>query len=72
MILIYKYQRPNMDKGTCQAHFFKNGKYIRSSDIHPYSDNMIEFLTKGHSKFALVNVMSKADLSYQEFTKVKA
>lgn len=71
MILIYKYQRPNMDKGTCKAHYFKNGKYIRSSDIHPYSESMIEFLTKGHSKYSLSNVQSKTDLDYQEFTKVK-
>lgn len=69
MILIYKYQRPNMDKGTCQAHFFKNGKYIRSSDIHPFSDEMIGFLTKGHSKFAVVNVMNKTDLAYQEYKR---
>lgn len=69
MILIYKYQRANMASGTCQAHYFKNGKYIRSSDIHPFSDELIAFLTKGHSRFTVINVMNKTDLNYQEFTK---
>lgn len=69
MILIYKYQRPNMDKGTCQAHFFKNGKYIRSSDVLPFSDDMIGFITKGHSKFTVINVMNKTDLAYQEYKR---
>lgn len=65
MIIIFKYQRTNMDKGTCQVHFFKNGKYIRSSDILPYSEEVIGFCTKGHSSYSIVNVMSKADLAYK-------
>lgn len=69
MIIIFKYQRANMPKGYCQVHFFRNGKYIRSSDILPYSDELIGLVTKGHPAFSIVNVMSKADLAYKVINK---
>lgn len=49
-----------------QAHFFKRGVYIRSTDKLPYSDCMLQLIT-GNKPFELVNVAKSRDLELQLF-----
>lgn len=66
MLIVHKYQRPNA-QGSMQGHYFKSGKYIRSSDILPYSDALLKMLVKGHSLYSITKVESKTDLEFKIF-----
>lgn len=64
MLIIHKYQRPNAT-GSMQAHYFKAGKYQRSSSVMPYSEDLLKILIKGHSLFSVTKVESKTDLEFK-------
>lgn len=68
MLRIHRYKQQRTHKEVMQAHYFKNGAYVRSSDVLPYSKDMLRHLVKGHSKFSLVQVLTKTELAYTEYT----
>lgn len=69
MILIHQVTQARTHKKFVKVHYFKNGKYIKSSEVFPYDDALIKALLKGHSTYALTNVATKADLDFKQLIK---
>ena len=66
MIRIHIYTCPKYEKQSMQAHFFKRGVYVRSTDKLPYSDYMLQLIT-GNKPFEVVNVDKSRDLDLRLF-----
>lgn len=64
MLIVHKYQRPNAI-GSMQAHYFKSGKYTRSSSVLPFSDELLKILVRGHCLYSITKVESKTDLEFK-------
>ena len=67
MIIIHQHTQARTGKLFVKVHYFKNGLYKCSSETFPRDERLLKALLKGHRRYALVNVASKADLDFVQY-----
>lgn len=69
MVLIHVYKQQNTEKALCKGHFVRYGKIVRSTDVLPFTKEMIAYITKGYNSYAVINVINKSDLDIRVIDK---
>ena len=67
MIIIHQHTQARTGKLFIKVHYFKKGLYTTSSEAFPRDDKILKALLKGHKRYALVSVASKADLDFIQY-----
>lgn len=67
MIIIHQHTQARTGRLFIKVHYFKNGLYKSSSETFPKDEKILKALLKGHKRFALVPVASKADLDFIQY-----
>ena len=69
MVLINVYKQQNTEKALCKGHFIRYGKIVRSTDVLPFTEEMLNYITKGYNSYAVINVINKSDLDIKVIDK---